>query len=170
MIEAGPYTFPLLSHCLVTRFGRNYSPSTRFTLVVILIMHFPTLLVASLAGLTLAAPPQYGPGRPNTSRRGPPQSSTTTSCVTKMATTRGLWNTQTTWTTTYTPCTVTSTTTVTTTSTPGQLTETETETETETSTADTITSSKLPYVSSSLSQQSRSPLSLPSFLIRRSWH
>jgi hypothetical protein len=118
------------------------SPSIRFILFPVLIMHLNTLLVASLASLALAAPPQFGPGKPyNTPGRGQPEPTASSTCLTKMATMRGLFNTQTKWQASYTPCTVTSTVTSTTTSTPSQVTTTTIIVETTTSTAETITGS-----------------------------
>jgi hypothetical protein len=59
--------------------------------------------------------------------------------MTRSATTRGPWNTQTTWTTTYTPCFVTTTTVVTSTLTPGQETITSVVTDIVTDVAETVT-------------------------------
>lgn len=89
-------------------------------------MHLSTYLLAILASLTAAAPHATQPCKaeswPSNSPGGPVPSSpsglwegTSTRCYTKMGTTSGLWNTATSWTTRYIPCTITSTSTATTT-------------------------------------------------------
>src|ERR1700761_923065 len=103
-------------------------------------MHFKSALLAvvtSLGGLVIAAPALPG------NLGGPPviPNQISTRCYTRMATTLALWNTQTTWSTHYSPCTsiVTVLKTTTSTSTPPPSTSTMTAYSTWTVLGDTVT-------------------------------